>query len=67
MAAKILVPVRCTRSRCFANNGDRCILLRLRTKRQPCPFFRDITELQEEDLRIYGRVEHWKIEERKGC
>ena len=67
MAAKFNFQVKCTRERCFANSNCKCILLRLRTNRQPCPFFRDIDELQAEDLRLHGRVEHWKVKEIQGC
>ena len=68
MAAKWNSRVKCTKTRCFANSGGKCSLLRIRTKRQPCPFYRAIEELQEEELRLYGEVQHYKFDDDiQGC
>lgn len=58
---------KCTRRACFAERGGKCSLLTRRTKRQPCPFYRAIDELQMEDVKLYGYIQHEKLVDPEGC
>lgn len=57
---------RCPMEACFGNTGFFCTVLREPCKKQPCPFYKAINEVQKQDMKYYGKIIHVKREQPMG-
>ena len=55
----------CNNNKCFAFSNGRCNALTTTYFKGKCPFFKDIEEKKQEDIRCQARVQTWKDERKK--